>query len=355
MLVRMSWMLYGANGYTGWMLAELAVRSGERPVLAGRSEEKIQPLARRLGLEHVIVDLDDAVRLREVVEPMDAVAHCAGPFSTTAESMVQACLSGRTHYLDITGEIDVFERVFAMESDAVAAGVVLLPGAGFDVVPTDCLAAMLHAELPEANQLDLAFAAGGGMSAGTMASALEGAANGGKARVDGELQPVGIGERQRTAEFPSGPKQVTAIPWGDLVTAYRSTGIPNITTYTMVPGASMIGRGERFVSPLLRSPAVQKLGRAAISRFVTGPSERSRAASRTEVWGEARDLSGRKVWASMSMPNTYDFTAESVLAAVRRIVAGEVSPGAHTPSTAFGAEFVRELPGVEIIPPRARG
>lgn len=351
MLARMTWMLYGANGYTGWMLAELAARSGERPVLAGRSAEKIAPLARRLGLDHLSVDLDDAVALREAVEPMDAVAHCAGPFSATSAPMVQACLSGRAHYLDITGEIAVFESVFEREAEARAAGVVLLPGAGFDVVPTDCLAAMLHRRLPEATSLDLAFVISGGVSAGTLASGLEGVAEGVRARVDGELQQIGIGERQRTAEFPSGPKRVSAIPWGDLVTAYRSTGIPNITTYTVLPGASVIGRGERFLTPLLQSPAVQKLGKAAISRFVSGPSERQRASSRTEVWGEARDMSGLKVSAAMSMPDTYDFTVDAMLTAVRRVVAGKVAPGAHTPSTAFGPDFVAELNGVEIRRP----
>jgi saccharopine dehydrogenase (NAD+, L-lysine-forming) len=333
------------------MLAELAARSGERPVLAGRSAEKIAPLAKRLGLDHVAVDLQDAVALREAVEPMDAVAHCAGPFSATSAPMVQACLSGRTHYLDITGEISVFENVFEHDPDAEAAGVVLLPGSGFDVVPTDCLAAMLRQAQPEATYLDLAFMISGGISAGTMMSGLEGAAAGIQARVNGELQQIGIGERQRTAEFPSGPKQVSAIPWGDLVTAYRSTGIQNITTYTVLPGASVIGRGERFLAPLLRAPAVQKAGKAAISRFVTGPSERKRASSRTEVWGEVRDLAGKRVSAAMSLPDTYDFTADAMLTAVKRVVAGEVKPGAHTPSTAFGADFVSELNGVEIRRP----
>lgn len=347
----MTWMLYGANGYTGWMLAELAARFGERPVLAGRSAEKIAPLAARLGMEHIAVNLTDSVGLHRALDGMDAVAHCAGPFSATSAPMVDACLATGTHYLDLTGEIEVFESVFARGADASSAGVVLLPGAGFDVVPTDCIAAMLAAELPGATHLDLAFAVSGGISAGTLASVLEGAASGGQARVDGELVSVVIGERQRTAEFPSGPKQVTAIPWGDLVTAYRSTGIPNIATFTVVPGASMIGRGERFVAPMLRSSAVQRLGRAAISKFVTGPSERRRAASRTEVWGEVRDASGRRVSAALVAPNTYDFTVDAMLRAVRRIVAGQVTAGAHTPSTAFGVDFVRDCAGVEVRPP----
>ena len=44
------WLLYGASGYTGRMIAEEAVRRGHRPVLAGRSAERVRPLAESLGL-----------------------------------------------------------------------------------------------------------------------------------------------------------------------------------------------------------------------------------------------------------------------------------------------------------------
>src|SRR3954464_6707035 len=171
----MTWMLYGANGYTGELIAELAVRRGQRPLLAGRSAAKVAPLAERLGLEHRAFGLEDAA-----LEGVDLVVHCAGPFSAAARPMVDACLESGTHYVDITGEIDVFEAVAARDEEAKAAGVVLLPGAGFDVVPTDCVAAMLKAALPGATHLDLAFAAGGGMSPGTSKTSVEGSASGGR-------------------------------------------------------------------------------------------------------------------------------------------------------------------------------
>ena len=173
-------MIYGANGYTGRLLADLAVRRGFRPILAGRSVEKIRPLARERGMDHRAFSLD-----RPELEGVAAVVHMAGPFSATSRPMVDACLAARVHYLDITGEIEVFEAVLSRDAEARAAGIVLLPGVGFDVVPTDCLAAMLHRRLPDATHLELAFDARGKASAGTAKTAVEGLANGGRARIDG--------------------------------------------------------------------------------------------------------------------------------------------------------------------------
>jgi saccharopine dehydrogenase (NAD+, L-lysine-forming) len=336
-------MLYGANGYTGTLIAELAARRGERPVLAGRSEEKIAPLADRLGLEHRSFALSAA---QSALEGVEVVLHCAGPFSATSAPLVDACLATGTHYADVTGEIDVFEAVAARDADARGAGVVLLPGVGFDVVPTDCLAALLVAELPSATSLDLAFTTGGGASPGTARTALEGGGGGGRVRVGGELRRVPMAHRTIVAEFPSGPRRVASIPWGDVSTAHRSTGVPDITTYTVLPG--LTGPLHGLVAPLLRAPAVRRAGLALAGKLVRGPGERTRATSRCEVWGRVRDETGRTVSGALSGPNPYDLTADSALRAVRRLLAGDVPAGTHTPSSAFGADFVRELDGVVV-------
>lgn len=341
-------MVYGANGYTGELVAKAAVARGERPVLAGRSEEKLAPIADRLGCDHVTVDLDNRRALRAALADVQVVAHCAGPFSATSRDMVDACLDTGTHYVDITGEIDVFEEIYPRDDEAAQAGVVLLPGGGFDVVPTDCLAAMLAERLPGANELELAFTLGGGISPGTIKTAIEGAAAGGRARVDGELRSVPLAHRTQVAEFPSGPKRVTAIPWGDISSAFRSTGIPNITTYTVVPGGDLIGRGQQFLAPLLRMPAVQKAGLSLVDKLFSGPSEDRQIGGRTEVWGRVRHPDGRAVSGALTLPAVYAFTAEAVVAGVARLIEGGVAPGAHTPSTAFGADFVAGLDGVRM-------
>src|SRR5262249_9109202 len=118
----MAWMLYGANGYTGRITAELAVKRGERPILAGRREEAVRALAERLGLEWRIFALSEPAAVRAGLRGVAAVAHMAGPFSTASRPMVDACLEAHAHYLDITGEIAVLEAVLAREAEAKLAG-----------------------------------------------------------------------------------------------------------------------------------------------------------------------------------------------------------------------------------------
>jgi short subunit dehydrogenase-like uncharacterized protein len=339
------WLLYGANGYTGQLIAELAVRRGERPVLAGRNAPALAALAGRLGLAHRVFGLDNPEGVRDGLADVAAVLHCAGPFELTSAAMVDACLATGTHYLDITGEINVLEAVYARDLDARTAGVVLLPAVGFDVVPTDCLAALLAAALPGATSLELAFVAGGGLSPGTYATSLRGAAGGNRRRVDGALVTGPMGRPTRRVPLPSGEVEVTAIPWGDLASGYRSTGIPNITTYTKVAG----GSGVRVAAAALKIPGVRGLARAAAP---SGPDEQRRAASRSEVWGEVRGPDSASRSATLTAPNGYSLTADASLRALARVLAGDVPAGAHTPSAALGADFVATLDGVSVSPVR---
>lgn len=155
-------LIYGANGYTGTLVAQRAVERGLRPVLAGRNADAVGAVARRLDLPHIAINLDDVAGLEAALHGRVAVIHCAGPFSKTSRPMANACLRTGVHYIDITGEIAVFEELHARDGEARAAGVMLLPGAGFDVVPSDCLAVHLKRRLPEATHLALAFRGLGG-------------------------------------------------------------------------------------------------------------------------------------------------------------------------------------------------
>lgn len=349
-----TWMLYGANGYTGRLIARLAVERGQRPVLAGRSAAPVTALAEALGLDHRVFALTDASAVRAGLAGVRAVVHCAGPFSATAAPMVEACLATRTHYLDITGEIDVFEHIHRRDAEAREAGVVLLPGAGFDVVPTDCLAALVAARMPAADRLDLAFMPGRSLSPGTAKSALEGLALGGRARVGGRIVPVPAGWRSLRAGFPSGTRTVTSVPWGDVSTAYHSTGIRNITTYTSLPGATGPARHlQTIAAPLLRRRAVLRAAGHLVDRLVPGTDASRRVHSRAEVWVRAASIAGETATATLTCPDPYDFTADSVLHALALIVDGAAGPGVHTPSTAFGPRFVNDLDGVTLTGPVA--
>jgi short subunit dehydrogenase-like uncharacterized protein len=340
------WLIYGANGFTGELVARLAVRRGQRPVLAGRSADRVRPLATELGLEHRVFGLDDPAGLRQGLAGIGAVAHCAGPFAATAATMARACCEAGSHYLDITGEIEVFEQLRAMSARAEEAGVVLVPGAGFDVVPTDCLAAQVTAALPGAEHLDIAFLPGTSPSGGTARTALAGMGNGGLARINGVITPVPVRWKTVLADFPSGARTVGAVPWGDVSTAYYSTGVPNITAYTLVPA------GAALVAPLLRLRPVTAAASALVGALVKGPGSNRRSRSKAEIWVRA-SLGTRTATATLTTPNPYDLTADSVVRAVARLAdqaSGTIRPGTHTPATAFGSGFVTELDGVVAGP-----
>ncbi len=344
------WLLYGANGFTGCLIAELAASRGHKPVLAGRSEGKLRPLAERLGLPFRAFALDDPRALDEGLRGMGAVLHCAGPFSATSRPMVDACLRAGVHYLDVTGEVDVFEGIYSRHEEARARGVTLIPGVGFDVVPTDCLAALLHQRLPSARELELAFAmVRGGSSAGTMKSAIEALPLGGRVRRGGKLVSVPSAHARRTVKFADRARTTMAIPWGDLSSAFRTTAIPEITVFIAAPWSMIaLARASGLFAFALRQGAVQRFLKAQVERRVQGPTPAQRKSSRVELWGRAAD-DVREVELTMTVPEGYGFTAEAALAAVLRTVAS-AKPGARTPSQAFGPEFAQSLPGVTVHP-----
>lgn len=344
----MTWMIYGAYGYTGKLVAALAVSRGEHPVLAGRDGRRLAALGGQLGLEHREFELSDVSASRAALSDVEAVAHCAGPFSVTARPMVEACLQAKTHYLDITGEIDVFEHVLALDKDAKRAGVVLLPGAGYDVVPSDCLAAMLAHVVPEATSLSLAIRVSGGPSPGTAKTMVESLGSAGRARVRGVIGPVPRDRRRRRVPFTTGAAEAAAIAWGDVSTAFHSTGIADITVYAALPrGAAPIVGILSLAGPLARTRLLQAPLKVLAGR-ISGPSEGARSKSHGEVWGEAVAPDGTRSSGSITTPNAYDLTADSVVRVATRLASGEIEPGASTPSRALGADFVRELDGVAV-------
>ena len=346
----MAFLLYGANGYTGRLIAELAVSRGMKPILAGRSEAKVRPLADRLGLEWRAFSLSDPKALDEGLRGADAVLHSAGPFSRTSAPMLDACLRGKRHYLDLTGEIDVFEATFTRDAEAKAAGVTLISGVGFDVVPSDCLAALLARALPSAKTLEIAFAATGGAasSAGTMKSSVEGLAKGGRARRGGKLIEVPLGSESKQIAFADKTRHCVAIPWGDLSTAFRSTGIPDITVFMAMPkSAALATKAMRLFRPLLQSERLVSFIQARIEKTVTGPTAEERKRYGVVFWGRVTD-GDRAVLGSMTVPEGYTFTAESALQATLRVLEGKAPAGALTPSQAFTADFAATLPGVTV-------
>ena len=346
----MDWMIYGANGYTGRMMVEEAVKRGLRPVLAGRSAASLEPLAKKHGLPVRAFGLDNEQALRCGLNGIGLVMHCAGPFSATCAPMLEACLDAGAHYLDITGEIDVFAHCHAQDARARDRGIVVLPGSGFDVVPTDCLAAQLKRELPTADSLVLAFEAGGGPSPGTAKTSVEGLGKGGRARINGEMTRVPLAWKTRTFERDGEQRFAMTIPWGDVYTAYVSTGIGNVEVYMGVPpDTAKKLRRLRLLGPLLGLGPVQSLLKKQVEKRVRGPSDATRGKTGCVVWGEARDAAGNEVKRRMRTPNGYEITVTAALGIVARLLAGPAPKGGYyTPSALMGADYVLSLPGVAL-------
>ena len=271
------WMIYGANGYTGELIARQAVEQGLRPVLAGRNEETISELARELKLDYRVFGLGESGAVARHLDDMELVLHCAGPFSATSAPMIEACLLAKAHYLDITGEISVFEHAQAQHVRAKQAGIVVCPGVGFDVIPTDCVAAKLKQAMPDATHLALGFDSRSGFSPGTAKTSVEGMAQGGKIRHAGQIQTVPLGYKVRLIDFGAGNKQAVTIPWGDVSTAFYTTKIPNIEVYIPAPPKLIAGmKRANLIKPLLGLSWVQKLIKSRIEKNVKGPDAAQR-------------------------------------------------------------------------------
>ena len=345
----MDWMIYGANGYTGELMAREAVRRGLKPILAGRNQESISALAADLGLDNRVFSLDDAQAALRGVEGCKLVLHCAGPFSATSQPMIEACLASGAHYLDITGEISVFQNAHLQSDKALRADIVLIPGVGFDVVPSDCLASSLVEALPAATKLVLAFEAGGGPSPGTARTSVEGLVKGGCVRRDGKLVKVPLAWKSRAVPFAHAERQAMTIPWGDVYTAFISTGIPDIEVYMAVPPATIAKmRRMRWFKSLLGLGFVQSYMKKQVMKRVRGPSDDTREKTRSELWGEVTSADGRTVSATMTTPNGYDLTVTAGLGIAEYLLENDVEGGYYTPSLLVGSGYAASLPGVEM-------
>lgn len=351
-----SFLLYGATGYTAGLVIGLAERYGLQPILAGRNREKIQSLAQQYNLPYRIAALTDAAALDALLKDITVVLHAAGPFSQTALPMQQACLRSGTHYLDITGEIAVFEQGALLHQRAVQQNILLLSGAGFDVVPTDCMALHLAQKLPGATHLQLAIAsAGGAVSHGTAITVAEGLGHGGMVRRDGRLQRVPTAHKTITVPFTKDKGWLAmAIPWGDLSTAYRTTGIPNIETFMAAPPSAIrMAKWSNAFNWLLRKSWVKRMVQRRIDRRITGPDEAVRQKARSFVWGKAWNESGETVAARLSGPDGYTLTAHTALLIARKVLQGNWQAGFHTPAGLYGADLILEVEGTqrEDLPP----
>lgn len=337
-------LIYGANGYTGELIVRYAVERGLRPVIAGRNETAIRTLAEKYHLESRVFALDDTSRLESALNDVKMVLHCAGPFSLTFRPMVEACLRTGRHYADITGEISVFEACAALSKKAEDAGIMVMPGVGFDVVPSDCLARHLKDRLPSANRLTLAWYGIGRLSHGTQTTMTMNVGRGGAVRRNGKIVTVPAAWKTLEVDFGDVTHTAVTIPWGDVSTAFYSTGIPNIEVYSVIPPSALRAlKWSRYLGWLFATSPFQRYLRAKIP--AGGPSDEERANGRSLFWGEAGDDKGQVVRAIQQTVEGYTLTALTALNITEKILSGNFRPGSVTPSAAYGAGLILEIGG----------
>ena len=344
------WMIYGATGYNGELIARKAASLGLKPTLAGRSVEKITRLANELNLSYEVFGLQDDFHHR--LADYNLVLHCAGPYSTTAAPMIEACLASRAHYLDITGEIDTFENNFnTYHNQAEVQHVLLVSGVGFDVVPTDCLANMLKAQLPDATKLELAFDAALIPGKSAAFSMIEGLKSGNRIRHHGQLMQVPMAYRFKEIDFAGNIKPAMSIPWGDVTTAYHSTGIGNIIVYMALPVSMefmkpLINLSEHLMAHELTQSILKKLA----DTFINGEEQKHRSASSAMIWGRVKNKAGQEKTMCLQVPHPIEHTADCALAATQAVLKLEnTAGGAASPAMLFGADFVKSVEGVKVI------
>lgn len=340
-------LIYGSYGYTGELIAEAAVDRGLTPILAGRSERTLRQQADDLDCPARTLDLqtDD---VSAALDGVDVVLNCAGPFVDTYEPLVQACIDTGTHYLDITGEIDVFQGVAGHDEAARAAGVMCMSGVGFDVVPTDCLAAHLAERLPDATHLALGFDALSSVSGGTAKTAVASLEDGGFVRRDGLLEQVPPAHKTRRIDFGRGERTAATIPWSDVVTAYHTTGVPNVEVYAAMPEPVIWSmRGSRLFAPVFGCGLVKSTLQNLIDATIDGPSERQRAEGRSYLWGEATTDAGERAVTLLETPESYALTIETALEIATRALDGDAPAGYQTPAGAYGPDLILDVEGTE--------
>ncbi len=341
-----SWMIYGANGYTGMLITELAVSKGMKPIIAGRNSNKITKIAEKYSLNSEVFSLDSIEVSAEKLNNIDIFLNCAGPFSKTAYVAMEACIRSKTNYLDITGEIDIYEKAHSLNKRARESKIVLCPGVGFDVIPTDCLSLLLKEKLPTATELNLAFCSkGGSLSPGTLKTSIESLAKKGKIRSNGKIISVPIGHKMNKIDFGDGPKTTISISWGDVFTAFYSSRIENVSVFYPLSSRSIKKlRISRKLMVLFSINFIQVFIKSLISLFCKGPSEFDRKSSKMIIWGEVKDKKNKRVVGKFSIGNGYDVTAVGAIEAVHYLLKNSKYSGYFTPALLLGTSVLKKLP-----------
>jgi short subunit dehydrogenase-like uncharacterized protein len=331
-------LIYGASGYTGKLLAKHLVHKGLRPVLAGRSS-KVEQIGQELNCPTRIFSTEDAA---DHLADIDVLVNVAGPFSATQDGLIKGCLRTKTHYLDIAGEFAEMEQAFKYHSEAQQAGIVILPAAGFGVVPTDVAAKIAGDQIEDPTQLTIIYATLGGASRGTLKTVLKDIQKPGHILKDGKHQKALPAQSELKVDILDKSFKTVYNPWrADLFTAHKSTGIKNIETYSEFPGfvVSMMKGKLNW----LRNLILKRL----INFLPEGPSEKALAKGSTYVKAIAKNDRGEMGIVELKGPEAYRFTVLSIHKMINLIWGAIDEKGYLTPSM-LGTDWIFAVEEIDI-------
>ena len=347
------WIIYGATGYAGKRMAREAIKRGLTPILAGRSKTQLKEMGQELGLETRCFTLDEPANIQASLADIALLVNAAGPFIFTASALCEACITSGTNYIDITGEMDVFSASLELDRAAKRAGVLIVSGAGFDVVPSDCLAASLANSLNSPSRLFLALIEGDKFSKGSVATFLHQITKGFFYLRNSRLIKIKPGTMCMEVDIGFQRQYLMPFPWGDLITAKASTGISNITTYSGCNRMDAVF--SRVLFPVLglvyKSKTILNWRLKRLNNTHINPTEEELNARKTYVWGRVENEAGDAKDGLLETPDGYTFTDISIVEAAILFLEGKLDKlsGALTPSQAFGVGFAENLPGVKRV------
>lgn len=337
-------LIYGANGYSAQLIVEELINRGIKPALAGRNSDKLKPVAKKFNCNYKVFDLNNIDTIRKEIREFKVVLNCAGPFTYTAEKIIKACISEKVHYLDITGEIPVIEFAWTQKEAAQKAGICIIPSIGFDVIPTDCLSVITAREVKDPCSLEILLQNEKvKISRGTLITTIEMMTKLGKIRREGKIIDSPIGEKVFVKSIGDKKYYGISIPWGDVVSAYYSTGIENITVYLGVNHFIFcVRKFLLLLLKILRPKFVKNTVIQLIKLFVIGPNEEKRIKVKSYILTTVSNRSESKTDITRVMEG-YTLTKIGAAAAVENVLVGTDKKGTLTPAMAFGEDFVNQF------------
>lgn len=328
--------LLGASGYSGRLIAQRLDEVGQAFTPCGRDEQRLVETVTGLVAAGppTVVDATSTVDMQRLADAHDVVINTVGPFLGTSEPVVEACVAGRCHYVDITAEQAFVEWMQAeIAPRAAAAGISVVPSTGFDYLPGDLLATIAANAVDEVEEIHVAYFVPGtvGMlrrsSAGTRRTlaSLVGAPM--TAHVGGARRAERLGEARRLAWFPKpvGPRHAAGAPGLEALTLpARFPTVEVVRTYLAM--SSWQAEAAQFLGTVGRLASVRAFLEKVTAGGRGGPDEAARKQTR---WGCVAEAAGRagvaRAWAYGH--DIYGLTAVGSVLATARILDGACPAG----------------------------